>query len=664
MIRIALLLMMVAFTCNAQVIPHSRTIKWDPGVRGGIPAVTNIYVSISASTSTAAIVQAHLDNAPSNSAVVLLNGLHGPWDNDILMRRDGVVLRGENQTNTVVHWQNVNGDSGLGLRLIMFDKTFDFDWNNHSPFDLVSPQKYDRVITTSVPHNIPAGTYVFIDQTTNWPNFFYLTNVVETPPMSGTLVTNIYSDTNRVWVYGTSGTDLFPISQEGKNGKAFWLGRDGGARPMGQVAKVISVTSDTLTIDPPLYYSYNNSPQVIEIDNWLQMSGLESMTLSNAVDVTYGNPRDNIMLQGVVNCWMKDVTILGCKRRDIWTYAALWYEMRGSTLDGGIPIGSDGDAQYQSDRAYPVFLGPHATAGLYTDNVWRRKTLGFAFEGCASGNVVSYNFITNSYWVIFPSDSDDKSNIGPLMHGAHPCFNLIEGNWSSDRVRADESWGTSSHFTVFRNRLLQYDRTVTHPGSQKWTVDIERNNDFWSFVGNIIGGGGGGSQAGRDEEAYERINGQLVKYDQGPSILWKIGYRSLAGDQLLVFNGTNLTTIEDTSETLYSYNTLNTFLRFYNWTYRTNNDVAGSGIRMHLENVVDPRYGYVPFSMYLDEKPTNFGTVLKWPPYSPDRPEYNAATNIPAGYRFYFGTNPPGYTRQSPVVFNGNVIFDGNIIAK
>lgn len=228
--------------------------------------------------------------------------------------------------------------------------------------------------------------------------------------------------------------------------------------------------------------------------------------------------------------------------------------------------------------------------------------------------------MTNMWW---RNTGDSPRRFGPLMHGPHPMMNLIEGNWSAGRIRADETWGTSSHFTALRNRIVQYDRGVDD--GQTWTIELERGNQYWSFIGNLLGGSSGG---GVNEDNYELINGESAPQYSTSSSIWKLGYENLGEDA-----------------TRYDSRVLTSALRWGNWSHRTNDSISGSGITWHTNNVTDANDFAIPNSYYLSSKPAIFG-FLAWPPYDPNSPTLNSPTNIPAGYRFYFGTNPPAVPGQ------------------
>lgn len=615
-----LLFLILATNATAQIIPNDRIISWDPGVRGGIPQVTNVAVTLGP-TSTWWFIQSNITAAASNTAVELIPGVY-TITNDILLKQ-GVVLRGQLGVHPTNYWLKFTNDSvssSLGNRLVSFDaNSYDFDWNANSPISITNLQQHSSYVTCMVAHALSVNDNCIIDQYTNFLIGGYQTNLTETNWVG-----------SNTFVFGDAGTDVMAITQAGSLGITTWTGRENGKRPFGQFVRIKSVISPTVVeVEPPLYWAYNRSPEIIKINGWTERAGIENLTLDNLLC----NARDNLYIAGAINCWMKDVMVVGSRRRDLWVYGALWFEQRGCYLYGAIPIGIDTDTQYTSDRAYPVFLGPHCTAGLFTDNVYEKKTMGFAFEGCAAGNVVSYNFITNIYWI---TQSDFPRRFSILMHGPHPAFNLIEGNWCSDRIRADEYWGSSSHFTVFGNSVHQHDRGST--AAQQWTIDIERHNAHWNFVGNLIGGSGG-----VNEGNYEYINGESAPYNDSVDTIWKIGYKSLGNDN-----------------TYYSTHTLSTIIRYANWCYRTNDTVSGSGITYHVDNVVDASFGQLPNSYYLKYAPTNFGR-LQWPPYSVSNPTYNYMTNIPAGYRYLFGTNPPMKLLTNAVRKTGTIRSTGNV---
>lgn len=561
-------LVLLAGQAGGQIIPPGWQPGhgWNPGVRGGIPNRTTIYTNLPDGSSRSTI-QAALDNCPSNQVVKLAVGTYNLGGLNIKIPQ-GVTLRGAGISNSLV----TNGP-------IFFDGggAYDYDWNNTTAINLNNCVKDSASVTSATAHGFSVGHWLIIDR---------LTNGAADPPQNNV---------------GTLGTMT-------------WGGRpDGvGNRNMGQIVRVTNVVSTTVfQVDPPLYWSYDGTPQAFRIATVTEMAGVEDLT-------HIGNTSDdaNIMWQGGFNCWLKRVEIRGIKKKAVHLYGAAWFEISECIIHDAIPVGTDKSAQYTSDRVYSIFFGPHATAGLVTDNIIERCTMGAAFEGAAAGNVFSYNFITNIWW---QNTGDSPRRFGPLNHGAHPFMNLIEGNYSSVRFRADGYWGTSSHYTVLRNRIHQTDRGSGD--SQVWTMDIEKDQMYNAFIGNCLGCGGGVTE----NEWEEALDDSSPYSSDGNGVMWRIGALNGGGDA---------------AAGAMDKRTWTNQLRWVNWECRTNDSVSGSGITYVTNNVLDQSYTTITNSFYLTSAPTNFG-ILNWPPFGPSDPANNAATNIPAAHRFFFGTNPP-----------------------
>lgn len=582
------------------ILPAVRRINWDPGVRGGIINRSTVYTNLPAG-STAATIQNALNYCPSNQIVQLDAGNYEL--NARLQIPSYVTLRGAGVSNTVLSARP--GDSTISRSMVLMDGGYDYDWNavggrstsaTTNAVDILPTVKGSGYVTSTVPHGISLNAIVIIDS---------MTNAASVPP----------------------------VSNKGSIGTASWVGRPdtqgnqvdginvGGQRPMGQYGKVTNIVSSTVfEVDPPAYWTYTNSPQAFVATGFTEFAGLEHLTLDNSYvnpDTNDGVAQDIMTLQGAMNCWVQYVEFRGVKRRAIWGYGAFWCSIYRCFFWDPVPYAEDNGSPYRSDRAYGPFLGPHMTACLFEDCVMRRLTLGWAMEGCAWGNVFSACVILDIYWNQL---SDYPRRFGPLMHGPHPGMNLTEFTWSSDRVRADEYWGTGQHWVFHRCVLMQTDRGS--PRSQTWTIDIERKNDYYSFIGCLIGGTVDGY--GVNENNYEYINGEPAPYDDlTKETIWKIGYKVLGNDG-----------------TLYSTDTLNSILRWGNWCYRTNDTIAGSGITYHDDNVQDTADFTIPTSYFRVVRPVEWGT-LSWPPYDPLVPTSRSMANVPAGFYIQNGYWPP-----------------------
>lgn len=569
-----LLQLAFAFAAHATILSNDWRITWDPGVRGGIPSRTTIFATHDADTNTQAI-QNSLNACPSNEVVFIRAGTHTLTN--YLTIPAGVTLRGAGLSNTVLRGQA--GNAAVSNRLVLLGPNYDYDWNATTAIDLTNCAKDSLSVTSMTAHGFSVGDYLIIDTLTN--NF-----------------------------------GVPPVENKGSIGTATWVGRPDavGNRPMGQFVLVTNVVSSTVfQVDPPLYWRYSNSPQAFRITGYVSHAGLEDLTVDNQAT---GTARDIVVMQGAFNSWLSGVELRGSRRRALWLYGAFWNTFKRCLVNGSTPQQADGGTAYTSDRAYGPFFGPHVTACLMESVITFELTMSMALEGNASGNVFTDIISTNIYWNTL---SEYPRRFSWLMHGPHPAFNLIEFCQFAERVRADEYWGTSSHHVFHRNVIRQYDRGT--PFAQAWTVDIERRNWFYAFIGNIIGGGGVA------ETHYEAINNEVVKYgsyDGAVPTLWKLMYPVLGAGAAANYDTDGLATI----------------LRWKNWCYRTNDDVAGSGITYHTANVVDTGDTSPPSSFWRTEKPADWG-ALEWPPFDPDAPNNIGRDRTPAGYFMVNGVWPP-----------------------
>jgi hypothetical protein len=138
-------------------------------------------------------------------------------------------------------------------------------------------------------------------------------------------------------------------------------------------------------------------------------------------------------------CWLKGVESNytdGDFVQDEWGYRD---EIRDSYFSNSYnhsPGATDSD----------IFIVFKTSGTLVENNIIERAHSSILINWGAAGNVIAYNYLEGSY-------SDNGSyflteNIG--MHGAHPQFNLLEGNVTPN-INPDEIWGSSAFNTIFRN---------------------------------------------------------------------------------------------------------------------------------------------------------------------------------------------------------------------
>jgi hypothetical protein len=243
--------------------------------------------------------------------------------------------------------------------------------------------------------------------------------------------------------------------------------------------------------------------------------------------------------------------------------------IRACKFHEGTPATPISGTSYATSRAYGIWMGP-SSGNLIENNQLYHLFMPFKIDQATSGNVVSYNVVTELYY------TNTNWNLGSIeFHGAHPSMNLFEGNVGAGRILADDVWGSSSHNTFFRNKQTLAPNKTGAP----WNVDLQKNAQYYNFIGNVLGTSG-------VEAVYEFNNATLTS--QGGT--FRLGYTgdgdgSASGNDSVV--GSSV-------------------LRHGNWD-SVHKSVLWSG---SLDTALPP-------SLYLTSKPAWWGS-MQWPAIGPD----------------------------------------------
>jgi hypothetical protein len=390
------------------------------------------------------------------------------------------------------------------------------------------------------------------------------------------------------------------VSQTSSNGTASWVDgwNDGGARARGQTVEITAINGTTVTISPPLYSDYVRTP-------WLTAGSGTAIDHAGVEDLqVYAMDRGmstNFFFSKAKHCWVKNVYgnfVDGDHARIDWS---LNCEIRHCWFD---------DAFVHSSGQYDNQVGlRYKTSGcLIVDNVFTRLHAGVVAEWGAAGNVIAYNYADDGY-------DDDAATGSRWMtmnvdgnHGAHPQFNLFEGN-ICPKFCIDSYWGTSSHALVLRNHFLGY-ASAHGPYSVRGTytapfnltqdlgaIQIWEGQSKITAIGNVLGD--------------ETISGYTYKITNPAS-------RSYAGKYLWVlgYSGSS-----DGGGRAILPNPALTLIDHGNYDYVNRAAIWDPGI---------PERD-IPPSLFLPAKPGWFGSH-NWPANGPDVAGYYS--DIPAKARW------------------------------
>ena len=316
--------------------------------------------------------------------------------------------------------------------------------------------------------------------------------------------------------------------------------------------------------------------------------GIEDLRLT----ATYsGKDKHMIVMQVCDSCWVKNVhTENAAGGSHVMVQFSYRCEIRDS-LFSKTRLNTGG-------QGYGVALYHVSSGCLVENNIFDQLHASMMVCYGSSGNVFGYNYERNGV-------ADSGQYAAMSTHGVHAYMNLWEGNYVEDKVLGDWTHGSSSHNTVFRNRVVGY-----HSGStlDQTPVSIEKNNRKWNVIGNILG-----------------LDGWHSIY----SVCRRAG---CAQTSCPILHGLSLSS--DSTVTGRATTALMTRLQSMrqSFTATTTQSRSRSLGRQNLDHTLRPSY-------YLSGKPSWFGS-LAWPPYDPTNPANADSTRIPAGYRYKNGETP------------------------
>ncbi len=563
---------------HGEIISANRRIQWNPGIPGGIPERATIFKTLTGidntgATDVRAAIQSALDTCPANQVVKLPAGKFRVVGG--LVMPSYVTLRGEG-TSTVI------SSHGSAASLFEFG-TSGLQWDPNPISTGVSggATAGSTAITVASTTGITVGTYLVITEL-NDPAYVSIDGTINSPA---------------TWV------DSWSTS---------------GQRARGQIVEVTSVSGNTIDITPGLYSAYSRTPWATRFAAGCKWSGVENLK-------TYANNTGtsrNFFFQRAAYCWVQGVEsdyTDGDHCTLDWSYRC---EVRRNYFHNAY-IHTSGNFDNM------IGLRTKTTACLVIDNITRRLHCGIMVEWGAAGNVIAYNYDEGNF------DQGSASGnrwLPPSIignHGAHPQFNLFEGN-VGQKFQSDSYWGSASHQTIFRNYFSG--TGVAHPPytgrgveDTNTTVSLIQANraiDIWEIhpVHNVVGNVVGSQPLLARNVVRKAVNPEARAYDN-PPYLFTYGYTSeSAGGGPALANPT-LTLLE-----------------------HGNYDIKTAGI------VWDPAISdrNIPDSLFLSSKPAWFGS-LAFPPVNPASPSFSPMM-IPAGYRWINKRDPAaGTINLSPI---------------
>jgi hypothetical protein len=328
-------------------------------------------------------------------------------------------------------------------------------------------------------------------------------------------------------------------------------------------------------LEIPLYYDYDASkrPQVafvgkgpdgsISNGNVVDGAGIENLTVDNSVS----DAADIVGLYQSVNSWLLKVEMIGQNR----SYINMWRTYRNTIRSCKM---HEMNHSNSPGVGYTMLMSPGGSANLFEDNIIYHAYGTFIANGTTSGNVFAYNYVTSpQVGAMVPGTI--------YLHGAHSFMNLFEGNYLEAKIVSDWVWGTSSHNTVFRNRIMNVPVAGGYGTNNNFVMELMHGQQYWNIVGNVLGSSG---RETRYEMLYSDSDWDLTRVT-----IYTLGHAS-----------TGSATPGDAA-------VKNTLYRHGNWDSVNNSVLWDAGNPDHA----------LPNSLYRSSKPSFFGNCA-WPAVGAD----------------------------------------------
>ena len=364
-------------------------------------------------------------------------------------------------------------------------------------------------------------------------------------------------------------------------------------------SKIVSKTATTITFDPPCPFDFsglNPKATVFSGGTFIQGVGVESLT----IDLSASTIGWAIEFEEAFGCWIKDVEVTGASSKQMLFSVFVRGEVRHCYTHATRGSGPNHEGiDFMGDCCW----------NLVEDNIANKGgDPPFIFgdgNGSSSCNVVAYNYVVNTdpgFWDI------------SFNHGPHDMLNLAEGN-VIDNFKDDGYFGSSSHNTLFRNRI-------------NYNLELKHFSNYYNIVGNVLGTLGVAN-------TYETVLADYWNYGVRP--IYALGFPNIGNDSYTgtfgptsppnySANGNNLTDPENQTLDL---NVAATILRHGNFDYFNNTTVWDATIPDHT----------IPNSLYLAAQPSWWPNNIPWPPIGPDLAPM--VGQIPAEVRFVNSSPTP-----------------------
>lgn len=417
-------------------LPTHRAYDWanNTGVVGGIPTITTLHSNVVAagadntgSVNASAIIQAALNNCPSNAYVYLPAGVY-LLNNQLSIPGNGAVLRGAGMEQTILR-------CNFAAYCISVDEN-------------VTPAQRTNILA----HVVKGDTNLWISST-------------HADIAVGRKLTVMYARNPQPLVWNPSGgisatNNMFRMQFliKGTSGNNVWI--DPAPFDCLTNNSVLISSVATRVIPPQLKVGIEG----LHITNYsgTMLGGIQAFDQHDfwVSDVRVSSP---VTSSGGIN-------LVDCTRSTVRNC----YISRRSGEDDVDGIGVSGGSSVAAGSQGVLI------ENCATDGMWPGIQLG-ENGGCV-GNAVLYCYIVNPY----VSTASDWIASSIASHGGHSGMNLIEGNICEGFVQLDGFHSSASHWTFFKN-WFKGASGESGKVARRWTMDLTHYSYTNSIIRNVLG---------------------------------------------------------------------------------------------------------------------------------------------------------------------------------
>lgn len=389
-----------------------------------------------------------------------------------------------------------------------------------------------------------------------------------------------------------------------------------GSKVRGQIVEVTGVAGSVVSITPGLYTAYTNSQFAVPFAATAKYAGVRQLQVFEN-NTGYNN---GFFLGRCAYCWIEgsEVNYTDGNMMEVeWGYRD---QIQSNYFSNAYQHGAGVDSD--------VFIDYKTSASQIVNNIVERGHNAMMLNWGAAGNVMAYNYSEGGY----DAGGTNWTYDGILMHGAHPQFNLLEGNVSV-KYNPDNIWGSSSHNTNFRNwfygtttvcnplATTRVTVTCTSPANSfqvAYAEGINNISTYDNFVGDVTGSAtqqallayGSGTMTNIPIATWPANNPIAFDFDTEN---FGFGYDAHADD------GTTPTDSQNPYKTALLYKT-------YTFSNTTTNCIVGGTSSTCSASL--------PASFFLSAKPSWWGTI----PYPSIGPDVTGGTG-PGGHTSLTASN-------------------------